>query len=77
MTHNKRKKKQVTLDACLTEMCCAHTPIEIEIAEGDGTATDLIVRPEAARSCVTAQHYPLSPFSIRDRRRSIGFQSLT
>ena len=40
---------------------------------GDG----LIVRPEAARSCVTARHRSPSLFSIRDRSKSIGFQSLT
>lgn len=67
-----KKNKNVTLNAYSIKICCA--PIEIEIAEGDGMATDLMVRPEAARSCVAARHRLPSPFSIRE---SIGFQSLT
>lgn len=42
----------------ILQKCAAQTPIEIEIAEGDGTATDLMVRPEAARSYVAARHRP-------------------
>jgi len=52
-----------------------HTPIEIEIAEGDRTATGLIVRPEAARSCVAARHR-VCHLHFSSAIGSIGFQSL-